>query len=76
MSELPGNPQPSWRKPAGMALILLLITIWAVIIVSLSPWVGDWPVLVQGVFYLVTGVIWIMPLKPLLRWMELGTWRS
>ena len=33
------------------------------------------PVLVQAVFYLVAGVIWIMPLKPLLRWMELGTWR-
>ena len=76
MSNEPANPQPTWRKPAGMFLILLLITVWAVIIVSLSPWVGTWHVLLQGVFYLVTGVIWIMPLKPLLRWMELGTWRD
>ncbi|ALJ13128.1 DUF2842 domain-containing protein [Sphingopyxis macrogoltabida] len=68
--------QPTWRKPAGMFLILLLIAVWAVIIVGLSPWVGTWPVLVQAVFYLVTGVIWIMPLKPLLRWMELGRWRG
>ncbi|AMU89406.1 hypothetical protein ATM17_10215 [Sphingopyxis macrogoltabida] len=59
-----------------MFLILLLIAVWAVIIVGLSPWVGTWPVLVQAVFYLVTGVIWIMPLKPLLRWMELGRWRG
>ena len=69
------NPQPSWRKPVGMLLILLLFAAWTAIIVSLSPWVGAWPVLVQGIFYLVAGIVWILPLKPLLRWMELGTWR-
>lgn len=70
------QPQPSWRKPAGMFGILLLIAVWAFMVGSLSPWVGQWPVLAQGLFYLVTGVIWIMPLKPLLRWMELGSWRA
>jgi hypothetical protein len=70
-----GNPRPSWRKPAGMFLILALIGGWTAIVVSLSPWVGTWPVLVQAIFYLVAGIIWIAPLKPLLRWMELGTWR-
>lgn len=69
-------PQPSWRKPAGMLMILTLILFWAILIVSLSPWVGSWPVLVQAVFYLIAGIIWIMPLKPLLRWMELGRWRG
>ena len=70
-----GNPQPNWRKPAGMFLILALIAGWTAIVASLSPWVGNWPVLVQAIFYLVAGIIWIAPLKPLLRWMELGTWR-
>lgn len=70
------NPQPSWRKPAGMFLILLLIALWAFAIGSLSPWVGRWPILAQALFYLITGVIWITPLKPLLRWMELGRWRA
>lgn len=71
-----GNPQPSWRKPIGMLLILLLIAGWTAIVASLSPWVGSWPVLVQAVFYLVAGIVWILPLKPLLRWMELGRWRA
>src|SRR3546814_18108494 len=31
-----GNPQPSWRKPAGMLLILALIGGWTAIVVSLS----------------------------------------
>src|SRR3546814_15085379 len=48
-----GNPQPSWRKPAGMLLILALIGGWTAIVVSLSSWVGAWPVLVQAIFYLV-----------------------
>lgn len=71
-----GHPRPSWRKPAGMLIILTLILLWAFAIVSLSPWVGEWPVLVQAIFYLVAGIVWITPLKPLLRWMELGRWRG
>jgi predicted membrane channel-forming protein YqfA (hemolysin III family) len=70
------DPQPSWRKPAGILLIIALIIVWAGLVASLSPWVGEWPVLVQGLFYVIAGIVWIMPLKPLLRWMELGRWRG
>ena len=67
--------QPSGRKLAGIALILLLILIWAALVASLAPIVGKWPVLVQGAFYLVMGIVWIIPLKPLLRWSQTGRWR-
>ena len=66
---------PSWRKPVGMVLILLLILLWCVAVASLSPTIGRLPALAQAAFYLFTGIVWIMPLKPLLRWMELGRWR-
>ncbi len=66
---------PTWRKPAGMFIILALILIWCVGIVSLSNVVGAWPWWLQLPFYLITGIIWIMPLKPLLLWMETGRWR-
>ena len=66
---------PSWRKPAGMLIILALITLWCVGIASLSNAVGRWPGVLQLAFYLVTGIVWIAPLKPLLRWMETGRWR-
>ncbi|KKI20854.1 DUF2842 domain-containing protein [Sphingomonas sp. ABOLG] len=66
---------PSWRKPVGMLAILLLITVWCALIVSLSGTVGEWHALVQALFYVVAGIIWIAPLKPLLRWMETGRWR-
>ena len=64
--------EPSGRKLAGIALIMALIAAWALLVASLSATVGGWPVLVQALFYLVTGLIWIAPLKPLLRWMETG----
>jgi hypothetical protein len=70
------SPAPSSRKGLGIALILLLIVIWAVLIASLAPVVGKWPVLVQAPFYLFMGIAWILPLKPLLRWSETGRWRK
>jgi len=66
---------PSWRKPAGAIALVLLITIWAVLIASLAGVISTWPLLVQMLFYAVTGLIWITPLMPLLRWMETGRWR-
>jgi hypothetical protein len=63
---------PSWRKPAGIFAIIAIIALWAVLIASLSGEVGGWPILAQALFYLVAGIAWIVPLKPLLRWMETG----
>ena len=63
---------PSWRKPFGMFLILLLITVWAIIVASVADPISTLPHWVQAVVYVVAGLVWITPLKPLLRWMELG----
>ena len=68
--------EPSWRKPVGIFVILLLIAGWAVLVASLAGTIGDWPVLVQALFYLITGLVWIAPLKPLVRWMETGRFRQ
>ncbi len=65
-------PQPSARKLLGIALILLIIIVWAALVASLAPFVGSWPVLIQAPFYLIMGLAWIIPLKPLVRWIETG----
>ena len=67
--------QPSPRKLAGIGLIVLLIVLWAAFVVSLAPFVGRWPVLAQAPFYLIMGLAWIVPLRPLVRWIESGRWR-
>ncbi|MES2001884.1 MAG: DUF2842 domain-containing protein [Pseudomonadota bacterium] len=61
---------PSTRKLAGIAAILSFIVLWAVLVASLSRFVGQWPVLVQAPFYLIMGIVWIFPLKPLIRWAQ------
>ena len=73
---MPRPEQPSWRKPAAIALILLLIATWAVLVASLAGPVSRLPVLVQALFYLATGIAWIAPLRPLIRWSETGQWRK
>ncbi len=68
--------EPTWRQPFGILLILLLIAGWAVLVVSAAPWL-DWaPGWVHVIYYVVAGIVWILPLKPLLRWMETGKWRA
>jgi hypothetical protein len=61
---------------AGTALILLVIASWAAFVASLARVVGSWPVLVQAPYYLVMGLAWIIPLKPLVRWIQTGSFRA
>jgi hypothetical protein len=64
--------QPSWRKPAGIFGILALIAIWAALVASLAVSVGEWPIIAQTAFYLIAGIAWVFPVRPVLRWMETG----
>ena len=73
---MPVTPEPSWRKPAGIGLILLLIIVWAVLVASLARALEGLPWPIHAVYYLIAGIAWILPLKPLLRWMETGKWRE
>jgi hypothetical protein len=64
--------EPSYRTLIGIALILLLIVVWAAFVASLAQIVGAWPILIQAPFYLFVGIVWIIPLKPLVRWIQTG----
>lgn len=68
--------QPARRKLAGIVLICGLIVIWAAFVASMAPLVGKWPALIQAPYYLFMGVAWVIPLKPLVRWAQTGSFRS
>ena len=68
--------KPTWRKPAGIGLILLLIAVWAVLVASAAALIEGLPWPVHLIYYLTAGIVWILPLKPLLRWMETGRFRT
>ena len=68
--------EPTWRQPAGIALILAWIVGWCVAVASAASLIAHLPWPVHALYYLVAGLAWILPLKPLLRWMETGKWRE
>ncbi len=72
----PANIKPTWRKPTGVLLILAYITVWTMLVVSQWELIGSLPILIQAVIYLIAGVIWLYPLKPLLIWMETGKFKA
>jgi len=66
--------KPTWRKPIGILLLLAALGFYAVAVAALSGPIGGLPVLVQTPIYLVLGVIWLLPLRRFLIWMETGRW--
>ena len=70
------EPRPSWRKPVGMLLLLLLIAVWGFVVVTAAEALPDLPWPIEALFFIAAGIVWILPLKPLLRWMETGRWRG
>ena len=68
--------EPSWRQPFGIALILLLIAGWAILVTSAASLIQAWPRWAHAAYYVIAGLVWILPLKPLLKWMETGKWRE
>lgn len=67
---------PTLRKPLGVLLIVIGLAIYAAAVAALSGWISQLPILVQAVLYLALGLIWILPLRPMLLWMETGRWRT
>ena len=72
---MPEPVKPKWRNGVGMALILLLIVLWSVAVAVLAPLVSQLPFVLEMLFYLVAGIGWIFPVRPLLSWMETGSFR-
>lgn len=60
------------RKFIGTAVMLAFVGVYAVVamLVAQADLVHQAPGWVQGAFYAVVGLAWILPLMPLIAWME------
>jgi predicted membrane channel-forming protein YqfA (hemolysin III family) len=74
----PHNPpaSPNWRAPVGVIVMLIFILIWSGIVVSLMDWISDLNFWLQLPIYIIAGIVWIFPIKPLLLWINTGKFRS
>lgn len=66
--------KPTIRIPLGILGLLAFLTLYAVIVMMLSPWIGALHVLLQTVIYIILGIAWLLPLRRFLIWMETGRW--
>lgn len=67
--------KPTLRIPLGILGLLVVLAAYALAVAWASQWIGRLPVLLQAVVYLVLGLIWLLPLRRFLVWMETGRWR-
>ena len=68
--------EPTFRIPLGVLAMFIALMIYGVLIARyVAPLIGSWNALLQTPVYLLLGVIWLLPLKRFMIWMETGRWR-
>ncbi len=68
--------EPTLRIPLGiLGLFAALLVYGALVARHIAPLIADWPALAQTPVYIVLGVVWLLPLRRFLIWMETGRWR-
>ncbi len=59
------------RKLVGTVTMVTFVCVYALVAMALAVGrVQELPALAQTVVYIILGLIWIVPLMPLIRWME------
>ena len=67
--------KPTLRIPFGILALLAALVVYALAAMWASQWIERLPTLLQAVVYLTLGLVWLLPLKRFLIWMETGRWR-
>jgi hypothetical protein len=68
--------EPTLRIPLGVLGLFVALMVYGLLVARyIAPWIEGWPALAQTPVYIVLGVIWLLPLKRFMIWMETGRWR-
>ncbi len=61
-----------YRKFVGVLATLAFVIVYALVAMALAQarFVQAAPDLLQWVYYAVIGMAWVLPIMPLIRWME------
>ena len=58
------------RKLIAMALVCVFIALYAAGAATIGGMLVEYPRWLQLVYYAIAGVVWALPLKPLMTWMN------
>lgn len=67
--------KPTLRIPFGILGLLVALALYAVGVAWASQWIETLHILIQTVIYVILGVVWLLPLKRFLIWMETGKFK-
>lgn len=68
--------EPTARIPLGILALLIALIAYALLIARyVAPLIAGWNGLLQMPVYVVLGLLWLLPMRRYLRWMETGKWR-
>jgi hypothetical protein len=68
--------EPTLRIPFGvLGLFIALMVYGGLVARFVAPMIAAWPALAQTPVYVLLGVVWLLPLRRFLIWMETGRWR-
>lgn len=65
---------PSLRRPLGAIAIFIGLLVYATLAVWLLAPVSRLHPALQLPIWAVLGIVWVLPLKPVIRWIETGKW--
>ena len=69
--------EPTLRIPLGILALLAALAVYGIAVASfVTPLIDGWPTLAQSLVYLVLGIVWLLPLRRFLIWMETGRWAA
>ncbi len=67
--------EPTWRIPAGVLALVLVLGAYSLLVARyVAPLISEWHALAQLPVYILLGVVWLLPLRRFLIWMETGRW--
>ena len=67
--------KPTLRIPLGILALLFALALYSLGVMWASQWIERLPNLAQAGVYLVLGVVWLLPMRRFLIWMETGRWK-
>ena len=67
--------EPTWRIPVGVLALFGALMLYGTLVARfVAPLMAGWHVLLQTPIYVLLGVVWLLPLRRFLIWMETGKW--
>lgn len=65
--------EPTWRIPVGVLALVIALTVYGLAVAEfISPLIANWHAVAQLPVYVILGIVWLLPLKRFLIWMETG----